>query len=582
MSSAMLSPRVRSADGVGIAVYGQGDPDAPTFVAVHGYPDNHSVWDGVVRILAERFHVVSYDVRGAGESDKPTTRSAYELPNLVADLAAVIDAASPNRPVHLLGHDWGSIQCWAALSDPRLAGRIASFTSISGPSLDQAAVWIRRVGAHPGATLRQLLDSYYIGLFHLPGVAEFGWRHGLVDRALGATGRIGRSARSREAHPRRSLEDKINGLELYRANMRPRMLRPQPQQIDVPVQVLAPSHDIYVSRSLQFGAPEPYVRDLRARVVAGGHWVVSDRPDVIAAAVSEFADRVESGGESRALSAAARRRSGRFGGQLVVVTGAARGIGRASAVEFAGSGADVVVADIDDLGAAQTCELVRACGVDAWPYHLDVSDVAAWEHFAERVRAEHGVPDVVVNNAGIGIAGPFLQTRAEDWGRILGVNLWSVIHGCRLFGNQMVERGYGGHIVNVASAAAYAPSKMLPAYSTTKAAVLMLSECLRAEVAREGIGVTAICPGFVDTDITRTTQHVGVDEQTQDERRSRSAEAYHRRNYAPEKVARQIVRAAARNKPLAAITPESKAFRLIHRFAPSLSRALARVDLGNV
>jgi NAD(P)-dependent dehydrogenase (short-subunit alcohol dehydrogenase family)/pimeloyl-ACP methyl ester carboxylesterase len=580
-------------------VYEAGDPAAPTLLAVHGYPDNHTVWDGVTQLLAENFHVVRYDVRGAGDSDKPRARSSYELAHLVDDLASVLDAVSPQRPVHLLGHDWGSIQCWAALTDPRLAGRIASFTSISGPSLDHAAVWLRAIRQHPGATLRQLFDSYYIGLFHLPGAAEFGWRHGLTDRALAAAGRIGRSARARDIEPNRSLDDKINGLQLYRANMRPRLARPQPQRVAVPVQVLAPSRDIYVSRALQFGAPEPYVSDLRTQVVAGGHWVVSDRPDVIAAAVRRFIEQIEQIGEGEhargdrqedrqedrqgsALGAARRGRSGRFGGQLVVVTGAARGIGRATAIEFARAGADLIVADIDDGGAEQTCRAVRACGADAWPYHLDVSDVRAWEAFAGRVRAEHGVPDVLVNNAGIGVAGPFLQTSAEDWGRILGVNLWSVIHGCRLFGNQMVERGHGGHIVNVASAAAYSPSKMLPAYSTTKAAVLMLSECLRAELAREGIGVTAVCPGFIDTDITRTTQHVGVDAQTQAQRRARSAAAYHRRNYPPERVASQIVRAAGRNKPVAAITPESKAFRLIHRFAPPLSRALARLDPSSI
>lgn len=581
--SAPIGPRhVPSVDGVRIAVYENGDPQARTLVAVHGYPDNHEVWDGVAAILADHLHVVTYDVRGTGASDKPRARAAYTLPRLVDDLVAVIDAVSPDRPVHLLGHDWGSIQCWPALTDPRLAGRVSSFTSISGPSLDQAAIWMREVRRHPRATLAQALASYYIGLFHVPGLAELAWRRGLVDRALRVAGRVGRSSLARDSETPRGPDDKINGLELYRANMRPRMLRPRPLPVPVPVQVLAPSRDLYVSTALQFGAPGPYVRDLRTRTIAGGHWVVADRPDVIAAAVVEFVDHVDGGPQSRELAAARRQRSGAFAGQLILVTGGGRGIGRATALEFAREGADVIVTDIDDPAAKQTCELVRDSGVEAWSYHLDVSDVAGWERVAGQVRAEHGVPDVVVNNAGIGVAGPFLATAAEDWEHILGVNLWSVIHGCRLFGNQMVERGHGGHIVNVASAAAYAPSKMLPAYATTKAAVLMLSECLRAELVGEGIGVTALCPGFIDTDITRTTRHVGMDEQEQQARRARTAEAYHRRNYPPEKVARQVVRAAARNKPLAAVTPESKAFRLIHRFTPSLSRAIARIDLGKL
>jgi short-subunit dehydrogenase len=189
------------------------------------------------------------------------------------------------------------------------------------------------------------------------------------------------------------------------------------------------------------------------------------------------------------------------------------------------------------------------------------------------------VPEVIVNNAGIGMGGPFLRTRVEDWEKVLGVNLWGVIHGSRLFAAQMVERGQGGQIVNIASAAAYTPSTIYPAYATTKAAVLMLTECLRAELAREGIGVTAICPGLVDTDISRTTVHVGVDERVQEALREHAVAAYHRRGYTPERLARHAVRAAARNRPVAAISLEAKAFRAITRLVPPIARQLARIDL---
>src|SRR5438445_2282808 len=131
--------RVASADGVTLAVYESGNPNAPTVIAVHGYPDNHAVWDGVVELLADDYRVVTYDVRGSGESDKPGARSAYRMPRLVDDLAAVIDAVSPDAPVHLLAHDWGSIQAWPAITAENLADRIATFTSISGPSLDYSA-----------------------------------------------------------------------------------------------------------------------------------------------------------------------------------------------------------------------------------------------------------------------------------------------------------------------------------------------------------------------------------------------------------------------------------------------------------
>ncbi|HEU5007818.1 MAG TPA: SDR family oxidoreductase [Jatrophihabitantaceae bacterium] len=576
---------VTSTDGVQLAVYetgpetGPDDPAAPVVLAVHGYPDNHTVWDGVVAELSDRFRVVTYDVRGTGESSKPAQRAAYRMPNLVDDLGAVLDAVSPEAPVHLLAHDWGSIQAWAAVTDEHFADRIATFTSISGPSLDHAAAWLRDGYRHPRAALRQLLDSWYIFAFQVPRAPEALMRSGRLDRLLAAGESLHRSALSRQGRPERGVPEKVNGIQLYRANMLPRLARPQPRSTRIPVQVLAPRGDMFVSVPLQTQAPAPYVAQLTTRVIAGGHWVVVDRPDLIARHVAEFA-QVRERAATGPVGLAPRPRAGTFAGQRVVVTGGGRGIGRACALEFAREGADVIVADINDTAAKETAALVQDLGVHAAAYHLDVSDAEAWEAFAAQVRDEHGVPDVIVNNAGIGISGRFLATSVADWQRILGVNLWGVIHGSRLFGQQMVERGEGGRIVNVASAAAFTPSRALPAYSTTKAAVLMLTECLRAELAGDGIGVTAICPGFVDSDITRTTTFVGVDETEQQRRRDHAAAAYHRRNYSPERLARHAVRAAARNKPVAAISVESKAMRLVNRAAPPLARLVAKLDLA--
>ena len=154
-----MTTRLPASDGVELAVYERGDPARPTIVAVHGYPDDHAVWDGVADLLADRFHVVTYDVRGAGASGRPASTAGYRIAQLVDDLAVVLDAVGPEAPVHLLGHDWGSVQCWAALPDARLAGRIATYTSISGPALDYAAVWLRGLRDHPRAGLRQVAHS---------------------------------------------------------------------------------------------------------------------------------------------------------------------------------------------------------------------------------------------------------------------------------------------------------------------------------------------------------------------------------------------------------------------------------------
>lgn len=278
--------QVRSTDGVSLAVYEAGDPAAATLVAIHGYPDNHTVWDGLVAILADRFHVVTYDVRGAGDSGKPARRAAYRIPQLVDDFAAVLEATVPDGPVHVLGHDWGSIQGWSAITDPRLAGRIASYTSISGPGLDYAGPWMRDLRAHPRAALSQFAHSYYIALFQLPVLPDLAARRGLITRSASRAG----AGAERVA---RTSADALHGIQLYRANMFGRLGRPRPAATEIPVLVIAPEDDPFLSPQLQFEAPAPYVSDLTTRLVPGGHWVVSANPGLIAQLVTEFVDAPE-------------------------------------------------------------------------------------------------------------------------------------------------------------------------------------------------------------------------------------------------------------------------------------------------
>jgi NAD(P)-dependent dehydrogenase (short-subunit alcohol dehydrogenase family)/pimeloyl-ACP methyl ester carboxylesterase len=592
--------RVASTDGVCLTVhqYGPdtGGAEVATIICVHGYPDNSSVWNGVVAELGGGYRVVTYDVRGAGASDKPERRDAYRMDQLTEDLAAVVNAVSPDRPVHLLAHDWGSVQTWHSVTGEALAGRIASFTSISGPSLDHAGSWMRG-GLRPRLpalrrprprplrqVLGQLWHSSYVGFFQLPVLPELACRLGLLDWAIDADVRAGGGSTARSARGRRSMADEINGLQLYRTNMLRHLGSPTAQRTDVPVQVLAPTRDRYVTAAMQMGAPVPWATDLRVRSIEGGHWVVTGRPDVIARCTRELVDHVEGGPEARALavSRVTSPSKRRFEGQLVVVTGGGRGMGRETALTFAAEGAEIIVADINDEAAAETLRLARRSGVSASSYHLDVADGAAFARFAELVRAEHDVPDVVVNNAGIGMAGPFLSTSEDDWKQIIDINLWSVINGSRLFGEQMVQRGQGGRIVNIASAAAYTPSRTYPAYATTKAAVLMLTECLRAELARDGIGAIAICPGFIDTDISSTTRHVGLGAAAQERRRKHAVKSYGRRNYTPARAAKHIVDAVYRNRPLATITVESKVFHAMAHLTPALARVIATVDLNNL
>lgn len=288
-----------SADGLRLAVYAHGDPCSPTVVAVHGYPDDHTVWDGVVDELRGRHHVVTYDVRGAGASGTPSGPEGYDLERLAQDLRAVVDAVSPDSPVHLLAHDWGAIQTWHAVTGDALTGRVASFTSISGPCLDHVGLFFRgRSGATRREILRQGLDSWYTALFRTPVLPELLWRSGLAGALVSATDGVGRP----------NLRDAVNGLELYRRNLPARLGNPQPRRTDVPVQVLAPRGDRYVTPALQtrIAAHAP---DLRVRRLPGGHWMVRTRPQVIARCVAEHVAHAEGGPEAPALARARDRKS---------------------------------------------------------------------------------------------------------------------------------------------------------------------------------------------------------------------------------------------------------------------------------
>jgi pimeloyl-ACP methyl ester carboxylesterase len=171
-------------DGVGLHVVMYGDSKKVPVLLVHGYPDNHLVWEPVAKRLAQRFFVIAYDVRGAGQSDAPVAVEDYRLPVLARDLAAVVNAVIPDRHFHLAAHDWGSIQTWESVTTDRLKPRIASFTSISGPSLDHASFWIRDRAAAPSLATkirvaRQLMSTWYIGFFQLPVLPAAAWRAGV-------------------------------------------------------------------------------------------------------------------------------------------------------------------------------------------------------------------------------------------------------------------------------------------------------------------------------------------------------------------------------------------------------------------
>ena len=572
--------------GIELCVAELGDESRPTVVLVHGYPDSKEVWSEVASRLAEEWHVVLYDVRGHGRSTAPSPlRGGFTLEKLTDDFLAVADAVSPDRPVHVVGHDWGSVQAWEFATVKRTEGRIASFTSMSGPSLDHFGHWIKQRMSRPtprrvGQLMGQGAKSWYVYMLHTPVLPELAWRGPLGKQWPRILQRMEKVPAG--DYPTPSLpQDAAHGAWLYRDNVRPRLRRPRADAFaHVPVQLITPTDDFFLSESL-YDQLDSWVPDLVRRSLPAKHWVPRTRPDQLSSWIGEFVEANEAArrdGLPVQGTVATGAHADRFGGQLVLVTGAAGGIGRATAFAFAEAGARVVAVDRDGEGAARTAEMARLIGSPAaWGETVDVSDEQAMEKLAEKVAREYGIVDVLVNNAGIGLSGSFLETTSEDWKNVLDVNLWGVIHGCRIFGKQMADRGQGGHIVNTASAAAFQPSRALPAYSTSKAAVLMLSECLRAELAEKSIGVSAICPGIVNTNITATTRFAGADAAEEKRLQKRTSRLYGLRNYPPEKVADAILKAVVRNQAVVPVTPEARGIRLLSRVSPGVLRGIARM-----
>ncbi len=278
---------------VRLAVHRWGQPaqDRPTVVLVHGYPDTHAVWSEVAQRLAPAHDVVTYDVRGAGASDVPRGVAAYRVERLLDDLAAVLDAAAPGRRVHLVGHDWGSIQGWEAVLSGRFDGRLASFTAISGPPLDHAALWMRQrltsLATAPDA-LRQLSRSWYVAFFHLPVLPPLVWRAGAARAFPHLLAAEGITHAPAPTLPR----DGRHGVNLYRANFLRPMARPQRRTTDLPVRVIVPSGDPYVTAPLSQGL-ERFAPRLERLPLDAGHWVPLSHPGFVADAVAELVARVE-------------------------------------------------------------------------------------------------------------------------------------------------------------------------------------------------------------------------------------------------------------------------------------------------
>jgi NAD(P)-dependent dehydrogenase (short-subunit alcohol dehydrogenase family) len=244
-----------------------------------------------------------------------------------------------------------------------------------------------------------------------------------------------------------------------------------------------------------------------------------------------------------------------------VITGAGSGIGRATALALAAKGAVVACVDIDDVAAKATAE---ACGHGATAHQADVRD--------RDQLAGLGIEDagIVMANAGVGMGGRFTDMSPDDWEWIRSINLDGVVNTCAVWGPGLLERGRG-HLVITSSGLGFTPTTGLPAYCATKAAVLSLAASLRADWGQHGVGVTAVCPGVINTPIIEGARFVGDEGDAKAE-----ATRIFGKGHSPKTVAKAVVRAIERDRGITFPGVESKLAYGIHRFAPfSLQQKLA-------
>lgn len=275
---------------VKLAVYewGKSNPDQQSIVLLHGYPDSAEVWDTVAEKLSAQFHVISYDVRGAGLSDIPATQHEFHSDFLIDDLIEVISTTSPNQAVHLVSYDWGSLQAWEGILDDKLKPYVATYTAMT-PSLDAIGWWFKRELKKNNITaysnvLKRLVSSSYMGFFQLPILPEMLWRIGLHRVWPKVVGHLQKV----KVQPSKSLlKDALHSIALYRENMRQPLLSPSNRKTTIPTHMVILTKDPFVPREISESMSE-WVGNIEFSEINSNHWVMLSHADELASTVSNY------------------------------------------------------------------------------------------------------------------------------------------------------------------------------------------------------------------------------------------------------------------------------------------------------
>ncbi|GAA1463502.1 alpha/beta fold hydrolase [Williamsia maris] len=285
--------RVVTSGRIRLAVYEYGDPANETIVLLHGWPDTHVLWTETAAVLAERFHVVVYDQRGHGLSTSPPSWRDFTFEKLVDDLDAVAAVVSPNRPVHLLGHDFGAIYAWEAVCEMGADTRFASFTCLSGTNLDHWGMWAGKTLRRPTprrvlGLVGQILSSSYIIMLFVPGFGEAVLTRLGQPRVWRRVLRVISGVPARQARLSATLPaDMLGGVRIYRANIR-KLFRPRRRTTSVPVQMITGRYDVAI-RQIPLEDEELWTQELQVHTLAAGHWSPFTHATDIASLTATFA-----------------------------------------------------------------------------------------------------------------------------------------------------------------------------------------------------------------------------------------------------------------------------------------------------
>ena len=236
---------------------------------------------------------------------------------------------------------------------------------------------------------------------------------------------------------------------------------------------------------------------------------------------------------------------GKFSGKTVFITGAGSGIGYQIALAFARAGADIIASDIAVSGLEALSKESDIHKIGYSQHILDVRDGDAYQDLVHELVKQGSIPDIVVNNAGLGVFHTFTETSLADWQLTMDVNVMGVVHGCKLFSEVWLKHNMPGHLVNLSSMASLAPIPNMSAYVASKMAVEGLSDVLNMEYADTDISLTCVHPGIIDTPIMRHDERFGFSK----DRIARIQKYYREKGVLPIVVAEDIVRAVHKNTP---------------------------------